>query len=289
MERITSANKNNSIKNQPEVPSKPRVRFSANREIYEQTKEIVRSNKLNTICEEGNCPNVFECWSKKHASFIILGSVCTRKCAFCNVATGIPSVVDPNEPMRVALAVSAMQLKHVVVTSVDRDDLEDGGAEQFSKTIKFIRNFCPDTTVEVLTPDFLGKKEGLDIVINAKPDVFNHNIETVPSLYLSIRPKARYFHSINILKTVKEKDPSIFTKSGIMLGLGEKKEEVLQVMDDLRVADVDFITIGQYLQPTKKHAEVKKYATEEEFEFFKKRGYKKGFKMVASSSLVSLQ
>ena len=264
---------------------KPRIRISSNQEIYKKTLETVQAKKLHTVCEEAACPNIQECWNKSHASFMILGSTCTRSCAFCNVATGVPDAVDKDEPERVALAVKDMNLKHVVVTSVDRDDLPDGGAEHFAQTIAAIRKISPRTTIEVLTPDFLRKKDCAQIVYKAKPDVFNHNIETVPSLYPAIRPGSRYFNSLLLLKNAKEYDSSIFTKSGLMLGLGETRAEVLQVMDDLISADVDFITIGQYLRPTNKHAEVKNYATDEDFDFFARMAKIKGFKMVSSSAL----
>lgn len=256
-----------------------------NSPIYHETKEIARNFKLNTVCEEANCPNIGECWSARHATMIILGSTCTRACAFCNIKTGIPDLLDPHEPERLAQAVHKLGLKHVVITSVDRDDLEDGGANHFARCISLIRKTSPSTTVEVLTPDFMRKNGALEIVVNAKPDVYNHNIETVPSLYKTIRPGARYFHSLNLLHQVKKQDPNIFTKSGIMLGLGETNEEVIQVMEDLRSASVDFITIGQYLQPTPKHAELKRYVTPEEFEYFGRVAKTKGFLMVSSSPL----
>ncbi|SKA33832.1 lipoyl synthase [Consotaella salsifontis] len=250
---------------------------------YAATRDIVRSNRLVTVCEEAGCPNIGGCWEKKHASFMIMGGVCTRACAFCNVATGRPDALDPQEPENVGKAVAAMGLSHVVITSVDRDDLTDGGASHFAATIKAIRAAAPATTIEVLTPDFLRKPGALEIVVAAKPDVFNHNLETVPSNYLTVRPGARYFHSIRLLQRVKELDPTMFTKSGIMVGLGEERNEVLQLMDDLRTADVDFLTIGQYLQPTKKHHPVKRYVTPEEFKSFETIGLTKGFLVVASS------
>ena len=233
---------------------------------YQETREIVRSNKLVTVCEEAGCPNIGECWEKKHATFMILGEICTRACAFCNVATGIPTAVDADEPENVAKAVKQMGLTHVVITSVDRDDLDDGGAQHFADVIHAIRRATPLTTIEILTPDFLRKEGALEVVVAAKPDVFNHNLETVPSNYLKVRPGARYFHSIRLLQRVKELDPAIFTKSGIMVGLGEERNEVLALMDDLRSADVDFMTIGQYLQPTRKHHPVIRFVTPEEFE-----------------------
>ena len=252
---------------------------------YLETREIVKTNKLVTVCEEAGCPNIGECWDKKHATFMIMGEICTRACAFCNVATGIPGPLDPNEPANVAKAVREMGLSHVVITSVDRDDLPDGGAQHFADVIFAIRQSAPETTIEILTPDFLRKDGALEVVVAAKPDVFNHNLETVPSKYLTVRPGARYFHSIRLLQRVKELDPSIFTKSGIMVGLGEERNEVLQLMDDLRSADVDFITIGQYLQPTRKHHPVKKFVTPEEFKSYETIAYTKGFLMVSSSPL----
>ena len=223
-------------------------------EAFRKTEKIVRDNKLVTVCEEAGCPNIGECWTRKHASFLIMGETCTRACAFCNVRTGIPNPLDGGEPVRIAEAVARMSLSHVVITSVDRDDLDDGGAEHFAQTISAIRERSPETTIEVLTPDFLRKDGALEIVVEAKPDVFNHNLETVPGKYLKVRPGARYFHSIRLLQRAKELDPTIFTKSGIMVGLGEERNEVLQLMDDLRSADVDFLTIGQYLQPSRKHS-----------------------------------
>jgi lipoic acid synthetase len=252
---------------------------------YEETRSIVREHRLHTVCEEAACPNIGDCWQKRHATMMIMGGVCTRACAFCNVATGLPSALDPDEPRRVADAVAKLALEHIVVTSVDRDDLSDGGAAHFAATIRAIRATSPATTIEVLTPDFLRKDAALDVVIEARPDVFNHNLETVPGLYLKIRPGARYFHSLRTLQRAKEIDPSLFTKSGIMLGLGETREEVLQVMDDLRSAGVDFLTIGQYLQPTRKHAEVKRYVPPDEFEGMKHAGHAKGFLLVAASPL----
>ena len=252
---------------------------------YQGTKKLIDDLKLNTVCEEAACPNIGECWEKKHATVMILGSVCTRACAFCNVKTGLPDLLDPHEPERLAVGVGKLGLEHVVITSVDRDDLADGGAEHFANCIKAIRDTAPNTTIEILTPDFLKKDGALEIVVEAKPDVFNHNIETVPSLYKTIRPGARYFHSLNLLHNVKKLDPTIFTKSGIMVGLGETNEEVVQVMDDFRAADVDFMTIGQYLQPTKKHAVVDRYVTPEEFKYLERVARTKGFLMVSSSPL----
>jgi len=252
---------------------------------YLETREIVKSNRLVTVCEEAGCPNIGECWDKKHATFMIMGEICTRACAFCNVATGLPGPLDPEEPANVANAVRQMGLSHVVITSVDRDDLPDGGAQHFVEVIGAIRTASPGTTIEVLTPDFLRKPGALEKVVAAKPDVFNHNLETVPSNYLTVRPGARYFHSIRLLQRVKELDPSMFTKSGIMVGLGETRNEVLQLMDDLRTADVDFLTIGQYLQPTRKHHPVKQFVTPEEFKSYETVAYAKGFLLVSSSPL----
>jgi lipoic acid synthetase len=254
--------------------------------IYRETQDIVRTNKLVTVCEEAGCPNIGECWSKKHATFMILGDTCTRACAFCNVRTGLPTPgVDADEPRRVAEAVAKLGLHHVVITSVDRDDLADGGAQHFANVIRAIRAASPATTIEILTPDFLRKDGALEVVVAARPDVFNHNLETVPGLYLTVRPGARYFHSVRLLQRVKELDPQIFTKSGIMVGLGEERNEVMQLMDDLRSADVDFITIGQYLQPTKKHHAVARFVTPEEFTSFETLAYSKGFLMVSASPL----
>lgn len=252
---------------------------------YAETREIVRSNRLVTVCEEAGCPNIGECWDKKHATFMIMGEICTRACAFCNVSTGMPNALDRAEPANVAKAVRQMGLAHVVVTSVDRDDLADGGAQHFVQVIQAIRETSPATTIEILTPDFLRKPGALEAVVAAKPDVFNHNLETVPSRYLTVRPGARYFHSIRLLQRVKELDPSLFTKSGIMVGLGEERTEVLQLMDDLRTADVDFLTMGQYLQPTRKHQPVKKFVTPEEFKSYETIGYAKGFLLVAATPL----
>lgn len=252
---------------------------------YLKTVAIVREAKLTTVCEEAACPNMGECWSKNHATVMIMGDTCTRACAFCNVKTGMPEALDEDEPRRVGETAFKMGLKHIVVTSVDRDDLSDGGALHFAKTIYEIRKASPETTIEILTPDFLRKTGAEDCVIEAKPDVFNHNLETVPRLYLSIRPGARYYHSLRLLETVKKRDPAIFTKSGIMVGLGESKEEVMQVMDDMRSADIDFITIGQYLQPTRKHAPIDRFVTPEEFKTYETIAYAKGFLMVSSSPL----
>ena len=253
---------------------------------YHYTTALVKKLGLNTVCEEAACPNISECWSKKHMTAMILGDTCTRACSFCNVKTGVPGAVNPHEPMNLATAIRDLKLKHVVITSVDRDDLQDGGASQFAECIKNIRMLSPETTIEVLTPDFLRKGDAFKIVVDAKPDVFNHNIETVPSLYRSIRPGARYFNSLDLLHKVKIANHQIFTKSGIMVGLGETDDEIYQVMDDLRSAKVDFITIGQYLQPTPKHAEVKRYVSPELFEKYKLIAETKGFLMVASGPLV---
>ena len=253
--------------------------------VYNETRKIMRDNALHTVCEEAGCPNIGECWSKKHATMMIMGDTCTRACAFCNVRTGQPGPLDQHEPENVGRAVAKLGLNHVVVTSVDRDDLDDGGAAHFAETIGQIRKQSPDTSIEVLTPDFLRKEGALETVIRARPDVFNHNLETVPSLYLSIRPGARYFHSLRLLQQAKEIDPSMFTKSGIMVGLGEDRQEVLQVMDDLRAANVDFLTIGQYLQPTRKHAPVDRFVTPEEFESDQRMAYGKGFLMVSATPL----
>jgi lipoic acid synthetase len=273
----------------PDVPILPkpdwiRVRAPVSKG-YSETHRIIRDNKLVTVCEEAGCPNIGECWYKKHATFMIMGDTCTRACAFCNVKTGLPGALDLEEPVHVAEATAKLNLHHVVVTSVDRDDLADGGAAHFAQTIGAIRARCPQTTIEVLTPDFLRKEGALEVVVTAKPDVFNHNLETVPSRYLTVRPGARYFHSIRLLQRVKELDPSMFTKSGIMVGLGEERNEVLQLMDDLRSADVDFLTIGQYLQPTRKHHPVMRFVTPEEFKAYETIAYAKGFLMVSASPL----
>ncbi|MEP3266080.1 MAG: lipoyl synthase [Hyphomicrobiales bacterium] len=267
-----------------EKPSWIRVKAPGSK-AYNETREIVRENNLVTVCEEAGCPNIGECWEKKHATMMIMGEICTRACAFCNVRTGIPDALDANEPENVAIAVKKLGLLHVVITSVDRDDLSDGGAEHFARVIRAIREHSPSTTIEILTPDFLRKEGALEVVVAAKPDVFNHNLETVPSKYLTVRPGARYFHSLRLLQRVKELDPEIFTKSGIMVGFGEARNEVLQLMDDLRSADVDFITIGQYLQPTPRHHELVQYVTPEEFKAYETIAYTKGFLMVSSSPL----
>jgi lipoic acid synthetase len=253
--------------------------------VFAETQRLVREKKLVTVCEEASCPNIGECWSKKHATFMIMGDTCTRACAFCNVKTGLPGALDFGEPRRVAEAIAAMGLSHAVITSVDRDDLDDGGAQHFVDVLRETRQLSPDTTLEVLTPDFLKKDDALEKVVAARPDVFNHNLETVPSLYLKIRPGARYFHSLRLLQRAKELDPQMFTKSGIMVGLGETREQVMQVMDDMRSANIDFITIGQYLQPTRKHAPIDRFVTPEGFKSYEALAYSKGFLMVASSPL----
>jgi lipoic acid synthetase len=252
---------------------------------YAATRAIVKEHKLVTVCEEAGCPNIGECWEKKHATFMIMGDTCTRACSFCNVKTGRPDALDAHEPDNVADSVAKLGLSHVVVTSVDRDDLEDGGAEHFARTIRAIRDRSPGTTVEILTPDFLRKPGALEVVVAARPDVFNHNLETVPSNYLTVRPGARYFHSVRLLQRVKELDPTIFTKSGIMVGLGEERNEVLQLMDDLRSADVDFLTIGQYLQPTRKHHRVVSFVTPDEFKAYEEVAMAKGFLLVSATPL----
>ena len=252
---------------------------------YAETRAIVREHGLHTVCEEAGCPNIGECWEKRHATFMIMGDVCTRACAFCNVKTGLPGALDRAEPDHVADAVAKLGLKHVVVTSVDRDDLDDGGADHFAQTIRAIRARNAGTTIEVLTPDFLRKDGAVEIVVDARPDVFNHNLETVPSKYLTVRPGARYFHSLRLLQQVKERDPFMFTKSGIMVGLGEERNEVLQVMDDLRAAQVDFLTIGQYLQPTVKHAAVARFVPPEEFADLAAMARAKGFLLVSATPL----
>ncbi len=253
--------------------------------VYQETRRIMRDHGLNTVCEEAGCPNIGECWSKKHATMMIMGDTCTRACAFCNVRTGLPAPLDPDEPRGVGDAVAKLGLEHIVVTSVDRDDLADGGAAHFAAVIRCIQEASPGTTIEVLTPDFLRKDGAIETVIDAAPDVFNHNLETVPSLYLNIRPGARYFHSLRLLQRAKECSPEIFTKSGLMVGLGETRVEVLQVMDDLRSAGVDFLTIGQYLQPTRKHAPVDRFVPPEEFDALKRTAEAKGFLLVAASPL----
>jgi lipoic acid synthetase len=252
---------------------------------YVETQRIVRANGLHTVCEEAGCPNIGECWEKKHATFMIMGDTCTRACAFCNVKTGLPAPLDVDEPARVAEATAKLGLAHIVVTSVDRDDLDDGGAGHFAATIRAIRMRCPQTTIEVLTPDFLRKDGAVETVVAARPDVFNHNLETVPSKYLTVRPGARYFASIRLLQRAKEIDPTMFTKSGIMVGLGEERNEVMQVMDDLRAAGVDFLTIGQYLQPTRKHHAVVRFVPPDEFKAYETIAYAKGFLMVSASPL----
>lgn len=253
--------------------------------VYAETKKIIKDNNLVTVCEEAACPNIGECWSQRHATMMIMGEICTRACAFCNVSTGMPLPLDTDEPARVADAVAKLGLRHIVITSVDRDDLNDGGAQHFADTIYAIRANSPETSIEILTPDFLRKEGALEIVVEARPDVFNHNLETTPRLYLNIRPGARYFHSMRLLQRVKEIDPTIFTKSGIMVGLGESREEVMQVMDDMRSADIDFITIGQYLQPTRKHAPIDRFVTPEEFESYATMARAKGFLMVSATPL----
>ena len=269
---------------QPRRPEWLRVKAPVSA-AYAETRSLMRDLNLVTVCEEAACPNIGECWAQKHATMMILGSVCTRACAFCNVATGRPDLLDPHEPENVGKAVAKLGLRHVVITSVDRDDLDDGGAQHFADTILAIRQLSPDTTIEVLTPDFLRKEGAVEIVVAARPDVFNHNMETVPRLYPTIRPGARYFHSLSILKKVKELDPTIFTKSGIMVGLGETDGEVGQLMDDLRSADVDFMTIGQYLQPTPKHAAVDRFVEPAIFAQFAKIGTGKGFLLMSSTPL----
>jgi lipoyl synthase len=275
---------NNPVQPAPRKPDWLRVKAPVSAE-YNETRLLMRRLKLNTVCEEAACPNIGECWKQKHATVMILGSVCTRACAFCNVATGRPDQLDPHEPEHVGEAVAELGLAHVVVTSVDRDDLEDGGADQFARVIRAIRERAPGTTIEVLTPDFLRKPGAIETVVTARPDVYNHNLETVPRLYRPVRPGARYFHSLRLLQQVKELNPSMFTKSGIMVGLGETREEVLQVMDDMRAADIDFLTIGQYLQPTPRHHPVDRFVTPAEFGEYKKLAQGKGFLMVSASPL----
>ncbi|MEM9425918.1 MAG: lipoyl synthase [Pseudomonadota bacterium] len=270
---------------QPAKPDWIRVRAPSG-EGYEKTRETLKTHNLVTVCQEAGCPNVGECWSQGHATMMIMGDICTRGCTFCNVATGKPDALDAFEPGRVADAVTKLGLNHVVITSVDRDDVADGGAEHFAQTIRAIRHRAPDTTIEILTPDFLkSTPDALATVVAAKPDVFNHNLETVPGLYPEVRPGARYFHSLRLLQQVKEMDPEIFTKSGIMVGLGEDRQSVMQVMDDMRAADVDFLTIGQYLQPTPKHHRVDRFVTPDEFASFEKAAFGKGFLMVSSTPL----
>ena len=276
--------------NRPDAksPAKPdwiRVRAPTSRG-YANTRNIVKENGLVTVCEEAGCPNIGECWDKKHATFMIMGDTCTRACAFCNVKTGMPGALDASEPEHVALAVQKLGLHHVVITSVDRDDLADGGADHFAKTIRAIRAACPTTTIEILTPDFLRKEGALEQVVAAKPDVFNHNLETVPSRYLTVRPGARYFHSIRLLQRVKEMDPTLFTKSGIMVGLGETDEEVLQVMRDMRAHNVDMLTIGQYLMPSGDHLPVRRYVHPDTFKMYEEEAYKMGFVHAAVGAMV---
>ena len=265
-------------------PSWIRVKIN-NSNVFLETKKIIRDKNLVTVCEEASCPNISECWSKKHATFMILGDTCTRACAFCNVKTGTPNKVDLLEPEKIASSVKELGLNHVVITSVDRDDLNDGGAQHFANVVNATKLLNENTTVEILTPDFLRKKDSYKIVVDANPDVFNHNLETVPSLYLKVRPGSRYFQSLNLLSNVKIYNPDIFTKSGLMVGLGETKDELCQVMDDLRCANVDFLTIGQYLQPTPRHYPIKNFITPDEFNTYKEIAYSKGFLMVSSSPL----
>ncbi len=287
--KVAAAARHPEKQHRPDTPLKRKpdwIRVKApNSRVYHETRRLMRDNNLVTVCEEAGCPNIGECWSQKHATMMIMGDICTRACAFCNVRTGRPRPLDAGEPARVGDAVAKLGLRHVVITSVDRDDLPDGGARHFADVIAAIRAASPGTTIEVLTPDFLRKDGALEIVVAARPDVFNHNLETVPGLYLTIRPGARYFHSLRLLQRVKELDPTMFTKSGIMVGLGERRNEVLQLMDDLRTADVDFLTIGQYLQPTRKHAEVKAFITPEEFAAYEKTALSKGFLLVSASPL----
>lgn len=270
----------------PMLPKPPWIRVRApSSDGFLSTRKIVREHGLATVCEEAGCPNIGECWQKKHATMMIMGEICTRACAFCNVATGLPRPLDTGEPVRVADAVSALGLEHVVITSVDRDDLPDGGAAHFRDVIGEVRVRAPQTSIEVLIPDFLRKDGALDVVVRARPDVLNHNLETVPGLYVRIRPGARYFHSLRLLQRAKEIDPTLFTKSGLMVGLGETRDEILQVMDDLRSANVDFLTIGQYLAPSAKHAEVKRYVPPDEFADLKRIALAKGFLVVAASPM----
>mgnify|MGYP001117387664 FL=1 len=285
LNRVRHPEKANKPDNEPlRKPAWIRVKAPTS-EGYHKTRKLMRARSLVTVCEEAACPNIGECWSKKHATVMILGDICTRACAFCNVATGKPGAVDLMEPENLAISVAELGMKHLVITSVDRDDLEDGGADQFVKCIQRIRETTPETTIEILTPDFREKPGALEKVIAAKPDVFNHNLETVPRLYPSIRPGARYFHSLKLLDTVKREDPSIFTKSGIMVGLGETRTEVMQVMDDLRSADVDFLTIGQYLAPTKRHAPIDRFVTPDEFDNYRRIAEARGFLMVSATPL----
>ena len=268
----------------PKKPSWIRVKAPTSN-LFKKTRDIIKKNNLITVCEEAACPNISECWQKKHATFMILGDTCTRACAFCNVKTGKPNFVDVLEPLKIANTVKELDLDHVVITSVDRDDLEDGGAQHFVNVITSLRNLCPKTTIEVLTPDFYKKKDAKKILALSLPDVFNHNLETIPRLYATIRPGSRYFISLELLNYMKKKHSSLFTKSGLMVGLGETKEEIYQVMDDLRSADVDFLTIGQYLQPTTKHAKIERFITPEEFNTYATMAYAKGFLMVSSTPL----
>ena len=268
----------------PKKPSWIRVKAPTSN-LFKKTRDIIKKNNLITVCEEAACPNISECWQKKHATFMILGDTCTRACAFCNVKTGKPNFVDVLEPLKIANTVKELDLDHVVITSVDRDDLEDGGAQHFVNVITSLRNLCPKTTIEVLTPDFYKKKDAKKILALSLPDVFNHNLETIPRLYATIRPGPRYFISLELLNYMKKKHSSLFTKSGLMVGLGETKEEIYQVMDDLRSADVDFLTIGQYLQPTAKHAKIERFITPEEFNTYATMAYAKGFLMVSSTPL----
>ena len=268
----------------PKKPSWIRVRAPTSN-LFKKTRDIIKKNNLITVCEEAACPNISECWQKKHATFMILGDTCTRACAFCNVKTGKPNFVDVFEPLKIANTVKELDLDHVVITSVDRDDLEDGGAQHFVNVITSLRNLCPKTTIEVLTPDFYKKKDAKKILALSLPDVFNHNLETIPRLYATIRPGSRYFISLELLNCMKKKHSSLFTKSGLMVGLGETKAEIYQVMDDLRSADVDFLTIGQYLQPTAKHAKIERFITPEEFKTYATMAYAKGFLMVSSTPL----
>lgn len=276
-------------RNRPDNPIQrkpPWIRVKApTSPVYRETRDIVRENGLHTVCEEAGCPNIGECWAKKHATFMIMGDTCTRACAFCNVATGTPMPLDPMEPVNIGTAAAKLALEHIVITSVDRDDLADGGARHFAEVIARIREFAPGTTVEILTPDFKDKEGAIETVAEARPDVFNHNLETVPRLYPTIRPGARYFTSLELLHRAKRLDPNVFTKSGLMVGLGESREEVHQVMDDLRAADVDFLTIGQYLQPTPKHAAIDRFVTPEEFDALATAARGKGFLMVAATPL----
>ena len=269
------------------IPNKPKwIRVKApTSNLFIKTRNILKENNIITVCEEAGCPNISECWQKKHATFMILGDTCTRACSFCNVKTGKPSSVDVFEPIKITKSIKELGLKHVVITSVDRDDLEDGGANHFVNVIKSIRNECKNTTIEILTPDFYKKNNAKNILSTCLPDVFNHNLETVPRLYPSIRPGSRYFISLQLLDDIKRKNPMVFTKSGLMVGLGESKEEIYQVMDDLRSANVDFLTIGQYLPPSKKHAKIEKYVEPEEFDTYKSMALAKGFMMVSSSPL----